>query len=234
MKPILLKLYSLKKALFFFVIALVVSSTVFAQIPSNDNCTGATVLTSNTTCTNTAGTLVNATRTFPWLLGCGNGNSPDVWYQFVAKSLYPTITLSAVGSAILPNIRIQLLSGSCASFTDLGCNSGVILPVSNYYSSGLTVGVTYYIRITTNSSIASYSANAGFNICVTDLAIDYSKSYINVTDGRVGGTINPGDVLEIRSTFVITGGGALTNFSYFDTLKNTGGLRYKDSIKYEP
>ena len=207
------------------------SLKVSAQIPVNDNCTGATVLISNTTCITTAGTLVNATRTIPWLLSCGNLNSPDVWYQFVAKSAYPTITLSAVGSAILPNIRIQLLSGSCASFTDLGCNSGSVLPVSNYYPTGLTVGVTYYIRIATNSSLASYSTNASFNICVTDLAIDYSKSYINITDGAVGGTINPGDVLEIRSTFVVTtGGGALTNFSYFDTLKNTGGLRYKDSI----
>ena len=227
MRPNLLKVLFHSKSIF-FILCLGFSLHVFAQ-PSNDNCSGATVLTSNTICTNTPGTLVGATLTSLWLLGCGNGNSPDVWYQFVAKSVYPTITLSSVGTNIAANIRVQILAGSCGSFTELGCNAGNVLPVFNYYPSGLTVGVTYYIRITTNSSIASYSTNAGFNICVTDLGIDYSKSYVNISDGAVGGTINPGDVLEIRSTFVVTGG-TITNLSFYDTLRFNGGLRYKDSI----
>ena len=227
MRPNLLKVLFHSKSIF-FILCLGFSLHVFAQ-PPNDNCSGALVLTSNTTCTNTPGTLVSATFTSPWLLGCGNNNSPDVWYQFVAKSVYPTITLSSVGTNIATNIRIQLLAGSCSSFTELGCKAGNVLPVFNYYPSGLTVGVTYYIRITTNSSTSSYSTNAGFNICVTDLAIDYSKSYVNISDGAVGGTINPGDVLEIRSTFVVTGG-TITNLSFYDTLQFNGGLRYKDSI----
>ena len=33
------------------------------------------------------------------------------------------------------------------------------------------------------------------------LKIDYGKSYINVTKGSTGGTIEPGDILEIRATF---------------------------------
>jgi len=33
--------------------------------------------------------------------------------------------------------------------------------------------------------------------------IDYGKTYVNITDGTVGGTINPGDILEIRATLVV-------------------------------
>jgi hypothetical protein len=67
----------------------------------------------------------------------------------------------------------------------------------------LTVGATYYLRITTFNLLAPVAAGTyTFNICITDAtgaAIDYGKSYVNLTDGTVGGTINPGDVLEIRA-----------------------------------
>ena len=46
----------------------------------------------------------------------------------------------------------------------------------------------------------------GFNICITNpigAAVDYGKSYINITEGTAGGTIDPGDVLEIRATLVV-------------------------------
>ena len=32
------------------------------------------------------------------------------------------------------------------------------------------------------------------------VAVDYGKSYINVTKGLNGGTVEPGDTLEFRST----------------------------------
>lgn len=65
------------------------------------------------------------------------------------------------------------------------------------------------------------------------MSLDYSKSYVNITDGTVGGTINPGDILEIRSTFVVRGGDRtlqVTNIRYFDTLKANAGLRYTNQI----
>jgi hypothetical protein len=37
--------------------------------------------------------------------------------------------------------------------------------------------------------------------------VDYGKSYINVTKGTNGGTVEPGDTLEIRATFVVKLGG---------------------------
>lgn len=44
--------------------------------------------------------------------------------------------------------------------------------------------------------------------------VDYGKSYLNITKGINGGTIEPGDTLEIRATFVVTAGTA--KFSSFN------------------
>jgi hypothetical protein len=55
----------------------------------------------------------------------------------------------------------------------------------------------------------------------SQLKIDYGKSYINVTKGLNGGTIEPGDILEIRATFVVGGSGAndyLDSCGYFDVI----------------
>ena len=131
MKPILLKLYGLKKALFLFVIALVVSLTVFAQAPANDDCSGAVVLVSGTSCVNTGGTLFNATTSVGVPAGvCGLALSPDVWYSFVAKSVYPNITLSSVSGF---SSVIQLVGGTCASQTQLACVTGTSLNVNAVY-----------------------------------------------------------------------------------------------------
>lgn len=46
--------------------------------------------------------------------------------------------------------------------------------------------------------------------------IDYGKTYVNITKGSTGGTIEPGDILEIRATFVIKQG-ASAAASYADS-----------------
>jgi hypothetical protein len=53
------------------------------------------------------------------------------------------------------------------------------------------------------------------------LKIDHGKSYVNVTKGLNGGTIEPGDTLEIRATFVVGGSGAndyVDSCGYFDII----------------
>ena len=92
----------------------------------------------------------------------------------------------------------------------------------------------YYVRITTTLLAAPVPAGTyTFNICITDpvplaiTVIDYAKSYVNITDGTVGGTINPGDVLEIRATLVIRNtAGAITidSLAYYDTLNAGAGF----------
>jgi hypothetical protein len=76
--------------------------------------------------------------------------------------------------------------------------------------AGLIIGNTYYIRITTNGLLAAVTTGTyTFNICVTDplatssAILDYSKSYVNLSDTATGGAIDPGDILEIRATLVV-------------------------------
>ena len=47
--------------------------------------------------------------------------------------------------------------------------------------------------------------------------IDFGKSYINVTKGSNGGTVEPGDTLEIRASFVVRSG-TYDSCGYFDAV----------------
>ena len=131
------------------------TSISYAQ-PANDDCGSAITLTSSTSCVNTAGTNVNATwnpSTFPGTtIGCGASNKLDVWYKFVAQSSSQTITISSAPS----QIRLQLLSGTCGSFTSIACG------ITSIAATGLIVGNTYYIRVYTQNN-----KTGTFNICVT-------------------------------------------------------------------
>jgi hypothetical protein len=56
---------------------------------------------------------------------------------------------------------------------------------------------------------------------IAQLKIDYGKSYLNITKGATGGTVEPGDILEVRATFVV--GGSIANdyvdsCAYFDVI----------------
>jgi uncharacterized repeat protein (TIGR01451 family) len=48
--------------------------------------------------------------------------------------------------------------------------------------------------------------------------IDFGKSYINVTKGVNGGTLETGDVLEIRASIVVSGTGAFDSCSFRDVV----------------
>lgn len=205
---------------FLLMVGMLLTSFIAYAQPPNDNCANATLFSSRTSCSNIAGTLINANPSL--VTGCGNVSSPDVYYSFVARFHNPVITLSSVGADFTSRgVRIQLLT-ACGG-TSLACATTTTLN-----ATGLAKGSTYIKRVTTNSAFAPpTSGTYGFNICVTDrIQIDFSKSYINVTDGAAGGTINPSDILEIRGTFVVIGDNTLptTNVSFFDTLRLGAGL----------
>jgi hypothetical protein len=107
----------------------------------------------------------------------------------------------------------------------LACSQQTLTPTG----TGLTVGSTYYFRVTTNKAVSTASGTWDFNICITDpagtAAVDYGKSYVNITKGTNGGTVDPGDTLEIRATLAITGSGNVDSLAYYDTLFNTKGFR---------
>ncbi len=210
------------------VVILLSGPLAHAQIPINDLCTGATVLSSSTSCVNTAGTLLKATATVGAPAGCGNTGSADVWYSFTAQTAYPTITLSSVGASLAAAApRIQMFTNSCGPWTQVCCASGTTLSVKTVLGgSGLTVGTVYLIRIYTNTSTGTpISGTWGFNICITDNTpgrFDYSKSYVNITKQSTGGTVNTGDVLEFRATMAVFV--AADSLSFEDTVYKNGGL----------
>jgi trimeric autotransporter adhesin len=201
--------------------------------PANDDCSNATTLTVGGA--TSTGTLVDATELNPVSL-CSNSSSPDVWYKFSATSKYPIITLSTVGANLTTaNSVMELYSGTCAGLTSLGCTSGTTLVAP---AGGVTSGTTYYIRVSTTdltSAVTSGTytfkiavANPGTTLTATQTTtpttvspvVDYGKSYINITKGINGGTTEPGDVLEIRATFVVKGTttGTAYNISFTDNV----------------
>ncbi len=201
--------------------------------PANDNCGGVTTLTVGAA--STSGTLVDATVSGVTSL-CSSSSSPDVWYKFSATGKYPIITLSTVGANLTTaNPVIELYSGTCAGLTSLGCTSGTSLVAPG---TGVTSGLTYYIRVSTTGLTSPVTAGTyTFKIAVANPTnsatatqtttpttvspiVDYGKSYINITKGINGGTIEPGDVLEIRATFVVKGttNGTAYNISFTDNV----------------
>jgi len=188
----------------FVLFGLTLSFNSFAQ-PSNNECSAAITLTSNTSCVNTAGTNVNATwnpSTFPGTtIGCGASDKFDVWYTFVAQATTHTITISSAPS----QMRVQLLSGTCGSFTSLACGNTTIT-----YTS-LTVGNTYYIRVYTQNS------NTGtFNICVTHTppANDNCAGAISLTSNAT--CINTAGTLNIATANGATPLGCFAAGTYYD------------------
>ncbi|MBK6836236.1 MAG: gliding motility-associated C-terminal domain-containing protein [Bacteroidetes bacterium] len=131
-------------------------------VPSNNNCSGATPLTVNTSCTTTAGTSVGATLS---TTGCAGNADDDVWYSFVATNSVQTITVDP--SATMDPV-VELYTGTCASLTSLECmDNGFTDGTETINAVGLTPGSTYYVRV-----YDYYSSTGGdpFTICVVGAA----------------------------------------------------------------
>jgi hypothetical protein len=187
--------------------------------PTNDDCGGPISLTAAASCSNVTGSVMAASATTGLPAGCQSaGTHYDVWYSFTAVKTYEIISISSLG-ANFTNPEIQLYSGACGSLTSLQCGTTSIV------ASGLTIGNTYYIRVSNVGS--AVSANGGFSICVyhpTGASYDYGKSYVNITRNSGGGTINPGDTLEVRATLVVRSL-SLDSLAFFDTLPSGGGIK---------
>ncbi|MEP7238751.1 MAG: PQQ-dependent sugar dehydrogenase [Ferruginibacter sp.] len=145
------------------------------SVAQSNTCTGATFILTDSACVNNAssftGTLSGATADGGAIAStCTAINSEDVWYKFVAKTQFPTITVNGLGSSWGTRLKIQLLSGSCGSFTEVACanHAGATTTVTPALTTPLVPGTIYYIRIYKNAISLPSGANWGFTICVTD------------------------------------------------------------------
>jgi hypothetical protein len=183
------------------IIGILFCSNVYAQIPANDNCANAVLLTSGTSCVNTTGTVQNATSSGVAVAPCTGNPNDDVWYRFVTTSTDHTITLSSIGSNLnTSGPRVQLFSGTCAGLTSVACGTTSIAITT------LARNTTYYIRVY-SAGAGAITSNGGFRICVTHPTdptpqIDLGKSFIN-TSKPTGGTVETNDILEIRASVVV-------------------------------
>jgi hypothetical protein len=127
--------------------------------PANDDCSAATTLISETTCSSSAGTIVGATASSQ-ANGCSGTADDDVWFKFVATSTSHNISITNVTGST-SDLYHSVYAGSCAApGTALVCsdpNSSTI--------SGLTIGNTYYIRVYSYTSTSGQTSS--FDICVT-------------------------------------------------------------------
>jgi hypothetical protein len=137
--------------------------------PANNECSGATVLTS----TPIAGTTINATQSqaAEACAGFTSSAANDVWYQFTATANgAATVTVSGV---TVMDVVVQAYSGSCASLANIGCadaTSGTNAEVM--VLNGLVLGQTYYVRV------YGYNGLRGtFNIAITGVAVPVTIEY---------------------------------------------------------
>lgn len=176
MKPKLLLLLSL-----FF---LGFTALVKAQAPANDNCTGAVILSdvSNFCSANAAYTNVNATAN-----GLGPAQSwpsagNDVWFKFtaIAFDVNISVTGNANGSGTLNAPLVGLYTTTdCSNFMESIGSTSNGTTLTTLYKGGLTIGQTYYIRVS-----AANNNTGSFKMCINNYnpilkpGQDYSSSSI--------------------------------------------------------
>ena len=124
--------------------------------PTNDECSGAVVLTHEAegSCTNTSSTLVNSTQS---QAACAGSGENDVWFSFEATATSAIIDVTG-GPDIVTEV-FEEGSGCSALGASIICSDP-----NDPTVTGLTVGNTYYIRINVWSTFTTPSA---FDICVT-------------------------------------------------------------------
>lgn len=133
--------------------------------PSNDNCSGATMLPVNTSCLPVSGTVEHGTASIPALACSGNTGdaNDDVWFAFIATGTTHTIKVQCNGDL---DAVVELHSGECGNTAPIGCADATVGGgVENILATGLIPGNTYRVRVF--HYYTALAATPTFTICVT-------------------------------------------------------------------
>tara|TARA_R110002072_G_scaffold118631_2_gene250950 strand:- start:57156 stop:61703 length:4548 start_codon:yes stop_codon:yes gene_type:complete len=138
--------------------------------PANNDFANAEMLTVNTVCNNTLGTLIGATPSSETPFGnCGStdGTEGDVWYSFVAPDSGNAKIETSVGTGANLDTVIVLYAYNevTETLTQVECNDdGAVSPFSaiTITDGSLISGDTYYIRVHEYND----DNDDDFNICV--------------------------------------------------------------------
>ena len=130
--------------------------------PSNDECTGAILITQNSSCISTNATVAEATGSQP---ACSGTANEDVWFKFVATSTSARVQVQ--GSAGF-DAAMDVWGGNCGNLTFISCTDITFTGGLEVALLGnLVPGQTYYVRVWDYNATAP--ATSTFDICVTDV-----------------------------------------------------------------
>jgi N-acetylmuramoyl-L-alanine amidase len=208
--------------------------------PGNDNCSSAILLTSNTACSFTSGTVLNATASGLSKPSCdgfpGTPQMYDVWYKFTATGSSQIVTVDPSTSIGDPVVAVySSCGGSPIGCSDLG--GGV---TENLSLSGLTVGNTYYVRIYDYGSSPPPGADANFQVCVTgttvglpDLTVTAGTQSVSPTSVAAGSSVTA-SCSEDNSGSSAAGANVVSLYLSTDSFLTPGsnGDTYLDFIQF--
>lgn len=149
----------------------------------NDICAGALDLANEISLGSTSFTGNFEVNNYP--SPCTSGGSRDIWFKFIATATTASVSVYGSGTPCTLDPGISILSGVCNSLTCLsGNDAGSCTTVNSVSPSGLTVGNTYYVRISTVSSsgtgaITLSGSNIGSTIVLPLNLISFSGSKQN-------------------------------------------------------
>ncbi|MGV7105301.1 T9SS type B sorting domain-containing protein [Flavobacterium sp. U410] len=139
--------------------------------PANDSCSTPTNIPVNSgeDCIQVASGVFLGSTVSPEGSSCGATNAGDIWFSFVAESEVQAISLSNFSGPSLPIVMTVYEGNDCNSLSQIFCSS-----VNYITATGLTVGETYYVQASINSTDTNH--NLTLDICVSTPTITSGNS----------------------------------------------------------
>ncbi|WP_264522348.1 fibronectin type III domain-containing protein [Flavobacterium sp. N1994] len=183
---------------------------------TNDNCSGAVLLTvnPNSTCIiSSTGTTTGATQS---QVGCTGNADDDVWFRFVATGISHIVTVTPL---TLNNAVFEVFNGNCASLASTICvNNTSGSSIETTTLTGLTSGQTYYVRVYSNGN----GTNTGtFTICITSPVPPSNNQCANATTLPCG-TSNLAGTTVLAASYTHGTGCLMSNYGVWYTFTGDG------------
>lgn len=181
--------------------------------PSNDDCAGATSITVDEQfCngSNTNGNNASATGSGVDQAECYSSGTNDVWFSFVVPVNTGSVNISTefLGGTLY-DTQIALYEGTCGNLVELECAQDGTVELENGFAynstitdAPVTVGETYYVRVSSysNSQSGSFCLDVSTNEDLANTAFD--KKNVIVYPNPVKDVLNVNYVENISSIAV--------------------------------
>ncbi len=139
------------------------AASVKAQVPANDECAGAIELTNVSNFCSSAGNYTNINATAGGLAApqYWPAAGKDVWFKFIATAF--DVNIAVTGSPLASPLVALYTTADCSQFSDLVGSAINGTTLTTLYKGGLTIGQTYYIRVS-----AANNNTGNFTLCINN------------------------------------------------------------------